>query len=119
MKISANHLKRYKDIGLHLWKTKKPDALLVYIEATDSTSHLFGHLFRNSGLAGELAEQQKRFGGTVEAVGAVGFPGLAPLRFEPFEGRLVGDGRRVRHGVVPFSMCGTVSMVRCLSVIPG
>jgi tetratricopeptide (TPR) repeat protein/predicted AlkP superfamily pyrophosphatase or phosphodiesterase len=58
----------YKDIGLHLWKTRRPDALLVYIEAPDSTSHLFGHLFRNSGLAGELAAQQQRYGGTVEAM---------------------------------------------------
>jgi len=58
----------YRDIGLFLWKDEKPDLLMVYIEGTDSVSHLFGHLFRASGLAGELAEQQRRFGGTVEAV---------------------------------------------------
>ena len=36
----------YRNIGLQLWKKERPDTLLVYIEATDSTSHLFGHLFR-------------------------------------------------------------------------
>ena len=39
---------------------------MVYIEGTDSTSHLFGHLFRAHGLAGELAAQQARFGDAVE-----------------------------------------------------
>jgi len=58
----------YHSIGLHLWQTDRPDALMVYIEATDSTAHLFGHLFRSQGLAGELAAQQARFGGTVEAI---------------------------------------------------
>lgn len=58
----------YRDLGLTLWRDEKPDLLLSYIEATDSTAHLFGHLFRQQGLAGELARQQQRFGGTVEAV---------------------------------------------------
>ena len=26
------------------WKEQHPDVLLTYIEATDSTAHLFGHL---------------------------------------------------------------------------
>lgn len=56
----------YRDVGLHLWREDKPDLGLVYIEGTDSTSHLFGHLFRAEGLGGELAEQQKRFGQAVE-----------------------------------------------------
>jgi predicted AlkP superfamily phosphohydrolase/phosphomutase/Flp pilus assembly protein TadD len=56
----------YERIGLKLWRERKPDLMMVYFEATDSTSHLFGHLFRASGLAGELAEQQKRYGRTVE-----------------------------------------------------
>jgi tetratricopeptide (TPR) repeat protein len=58
----------YRRIGLHLWQKDNPDVLLVYIEAPDSTSHLFGHLFRAQGLAGELAAQQARFGGAVEAM---------------------------------------------------
>lgn len=58
----------YRDIGLELWRSERPDLELLYIEGTDSTSHLFGHLFRAEGLGGELAEQQKRFGGTVEAI---------------------------------------------------
>ena len=33
-------------IGLELWQREHPDVLLVYIEGTDSTAHLFGHLFR-------------------------------------------------------------------------
>jgi tetratricopeptide (TPR) repeat protein len=53
---------------LHLWQQEHPDVLLVYIEATDSTAHLFGHLFRAHGLKGELAAQQARFGGAVEAM---------------------------------------------------
>ncbi len=58
----------YRRIGLDLWRRDDPDVLLVYIEATDSTSHLFGHLFRARGLAGELAAQQAKFGGAVEAM---------------------------------------------------
>lgn len=58
----------YRRIGLHLLARDRPDLLMVYIEGTDSTSHLFGHLFRATGLAGELAEQQRQFGGTVEAI---------------------------------------------------
>jgi tetratricopeptide (TPR) repeat protein len=56
----------YSAIGLRQWKTEKPDTLFVYIEATDSVAHLYGHLFRAKGLGGELAEQQKRFGQAVE-----------------------------------------------------
>jgi tetratricopeptide (TPR) repeat protein len=56
----------YTDIGLHLHETRSSDVLMVYIEGVDSSSHLFGHLFRNEGLGGELAEQHKRFGSTVE-----------------------------------------------------
>ncbi len=56
----------YVKIGLHLWKKQRPDNLLVYVEGLDSTSHLFGHLFRVSGLSGELAEQQRRYGRAVE-----------------------------------------------------
>jgi predicted AlkP superfamily phosphohydrolase/phosphomutase/Flp pilus assembly protein TadD len=58
----------YRSVGLDLWKKEKPDTLLAYFEATDSTAHLFGHLFRVSGLSGELAEQQKRYGKAVEAM---------------------------------------------------
>lgn len=58
----------YRDLGLELWRRDRPDLLMVYIEAVDSLSHLFGHLYRQEGLAGELAEQQRRFGGAVEAV---------------------------------------------------
>jgi tetratricopeptide (TPR) repeat protein len=56
----------YRRVGLHLWARDRPDLMLTYFEATDSTSHLFGHLFRREGLSGELAEQQARFGQTVE-----------------------------------------------------
>lgn len=56
----------YRAIGKHLWRTDKPDVLMVYIEGTDSVSHLFGHLFRAQGLAGELAAQQQRYGRAVE-----------------------------------------------------
>jgi len=59
-------LESYERIGLHLWTEKKPDILMVYIEGTDSTSHLFGHLFRAKGLVGELADQQKKYGRAVE-----------------------------------------------------
>lgn len=58
----------YRDIGLELWRSERPDLAMVYIEGVDSTSHLFGHLVRAEGLVGELAEQQRRFGGTVEAM---------------------------------------------------
>lgn len=56
----------YRAIGRHLWQEQNPDLLMVYIEGTDSTSHLFGHLFRAEGLVGELAEQQRRYGDAVE-----------------------------------------------------
>ena len=56
----------YRRIGLYLWQHERPDVLLVYIEGTDSTAHLFGHLFRAEGLAGELAAQRERYGNAVE-----------------------------------------------------
>jgi predicted AlkP superfamily phosphohydrolase/phosphomutase/tetratricopeptide (TPR) repeat protein len=56
----------YRRIGLHLWRKERPDLLLTYIEGVDSTSHLFGHLFRATGLGGELAVQQRRYGKVVE-----------------------------------------------------
>jgi tetratricopeptide (TPR) repeat protein len=56
----------YAAIGAHLWQSEKPDVLMLYIEGTDSVAHLFGHLFRAQGLAGELAEQQRRYGHAVE-----------------------------------------------------
>lgn len=56
----------YRAIGKYLWRSVQPDLLMVYIEGTDSASHLFGHLFRATDLAGELAEQRSRFGDTVE-----------------------------------------------------
>ena len=56
----------YSAIGLELWRGRNPDLLLVYIEGVDSTSHLFGHLFRSGDFAGELAAQQQRYGQTVE-----------------------------------------------------
>jgi Flp pilus assembly protein TadD len=58
----------YRDIGLRLWRERRPDLELVYIEGTDSVSHLFGHLFRTRDLAGELARQKERYGGSVEAM---------------------------------------------------
>ena len=58
----------YRELGLDLWRQESPDLLMVYFEGVDSTSHLFGHLFRQQSLAGELADQQQRFGGTVEAM---------------------------------------------------
>jgi tetratricopeptide (TPR) repeat protein len=56
----------YREIGLDLWKQRHPDVEFVYIEGVDSTSHLFGHLFRRSDLSGPLAEQGRRFGHAVE-----------------------------------------------------
>jgi tetratricopeptide (TPR) repeat protein len=56
----------HRRIGLHLLERDRPDLLLVYVEMTDSLSHLFGHLFRAQGLAGELAVQQQRYGRAVE-----------------------------------------------------
>ncbi|HLF57228.1 MAG TPA: alkaline phosphatase family protein, partial [Thermoanaerobaculia bacterium] len=58
----------YRRIGLELWRAERPDVALVYFEGTDSVAHLFGHLFRAEGLAGELAEQQRRYGRAVEAM---------------------------------------------------
>jgi predicted AlkP superfamily phosphohydrolase/phosphomutase/Flp pilus assembly protein TadD len=56
----------YSRIGRRLWTRSEPDLLMVYIEAVDSTSHLFGHLFRAGALSGELAAQQRRYGDAVE-----------------------------------------------------
>jgi predicted AlkP superfamily phosphohydrolase/phosphomutase/Flp pilus assembly protein TadD len=56
----------YREIGLQLWKQRRPDVELVYVEGVDSSSHLFGHLFRRSGLSGPLAEQGRRYGRAVE-----------------------------------------------------
>ncbi len=56
----------YSAIGLQLWKQRHPDVLFTYIEGVDSTSHLFGHLFRRSDLSGPLAEQGRRYGRAVE-----------------------------------------------------
>jgi len=56
----------YRDIGLSLWREEVPDLELVYVEGTDSTSHLFGHLFRAQGLGGELEIQRQKFGNAVE-----------------------------------------------------
>jgi tetratricopeptide (TPR) repeat protein len=61
-------MRSYRDLGLELWKSERPDLMLAYFEGTDSTSHLFGHLFRAQGLEGELALQQRRYGRAVEAV---------------------------------------------------
>lgn len=61
-------LRSYRDIGLELWKSEHPELMLAYFEGTDSTAHLFGHLFRAQGLAGELALQQKKYGHAVESV---------------------------------------------------
>jgi len=58
--------KSYRDVGLELLKRERPDLTMVYIEGVDSSSHLFAHLFRVEGLVGELAEQQAKFGRTVE-----------------------------------------------------
>jgi tetratricopeptide (TPR) repeat protein len=56
----------YREIGLQLWKQRRPDVEFVYVEGVDSTSHLFGHLFRRSELSGALAEQGRRYGRAVE-----------------------------------------------------
>ena len=56
----------YSDIGLRLWETDAPDLLMVYIEAVDTVSHLYGHLFRAGVLSGDLEAQRRRFGHTVE-----------------------------------------------------
>jgi tetratricopeptide (TPR) repeat protein len=56
----------YRRVGLHLWRERRPSLLMVYIEGVDSTSHLFGHLFRATDLSGELATQQTKYGRAVE-----------------------------------------------------
>jgi predicted AlkP superfamily phosphohydrolase/phosphomutase/Flp pilus assembly protein TadD len=56
----------YRRIGLARLREDRPDMLLVYVEATDSIAHLFGHVFRARGLAGELLEQQRKYGDAVE-----------------------------------------------------
>ncbi len=55
-------------LSRHLWKTDRPDLLLAYVEATDTISHLFGHLWRVEGLGGRLAADQRRWGAAVDAV---------------------------------------------------
>jgi len=56
----------YAAIGLRLWDEDSPDLLMVYLEAADTTSHLYGHLFRAGEVAGPIEEQRSRFGRTVE-----------------------------------------------------
>jgi tetratricopeptide (TPR) repeat protein len=56
----------YRAIGLRLWDDLDPDVLFVYVEGVDSTSHLFGHLFRRDDLSGPLAAQQARYGRAAE-----------------------------------------------------
>jgi len=58
----------YSRIGKRIWQADRPDLMMVYIEGTDSISHLFGHLFRAGSLAGDLAEQQRRYGHAVEEI---------------------------------------------------
>lgn len=58
----------YSGIGRRIWEDDQPELLMVYIEGTDSVSHLFGHLFRAGNLAGDLAEQQRRYGRAVEEI---------------------------------------------------
>jgi arylsulfatase A-like enzyme len=58
----------YQAVGLHAWRTRAPSLQMVYVEGVDSTSHLFGHLWRVEGLHGALSEQQQRYGRTVEAM---------------------------------------------------
>jgi tetratricopeptide (TPR) repeat protein len=58
----------YSRIGRRIWEVDGPELLMVYIEGTDSVSHLFGHLFRAGDLAGDLAEQQRRYGRAVEEI---------------------------------------------------
>jgi len=58
----------YSRIGRRIWEEDHPELLMVYIEGTDSVSHLFGHLFRAGNLAGDLAEQQRRYGRAVEEI---------------------------------------------------
>jgi predicted AlkP superfamily phosphohydrolase/phosphomutase/Flp pilus assembly protein TadD len=55
-----------RHVALQLWKEDRPRLLMAYVEIVDTASHLFGHVFRARGLSGELAEQQRRFGRTVE-----------------------------------------------------
>ncbi|HUO84337.1 MAG TPA: alkaline phosphatase family protein, partial [Thermoanaerobaculia bacterium] len=62
--LAAAH--SHRDVGLHLWNKLDPDTLMIYVEGVDSTSHLFGHLFRAEGLAGDLAAQQAKYGQAVE-----------------------------------------------------
>lgn len=57
-----------RDVALYLWKKDAPALQVAYIEATDTVSHLYGHLHRAPPLAGRLAGQQQRFGGAVESI---------------------------------------------------
>lgn len=56
----------YRNVGLDLWPRERPDLLMVYLEAVDTVSHLFGHLYRRADLAGDLAAEQKIYGRAVE-----------------------------------------------------
>lgn len=58
----------HRAIAEDLWRRDRPDLLMAYIEGTDSVAHLFGHLFRVGGLAGELAAQQRQYGDAVEGM---------------------------------------------------
>ncbi len=58
----------YRRIGLEIWNTRRPENLMVYFEGADTVSHLFGHLHGRTDLAGELLEQQQRFGRTITAM---------------------------------------------------
>lgn len=57
----------HRRVALKLWNDDRPDALFAYVEEPDTVSHLFGHLFRQPGLVGPLADQAARFGRAVEA----------------------------------------------------
>lgn len=56
----------YESIGHRLWRTERPDLMMLYLEGLDTVSHLYGHLFRAGGLAGELEQQRTRYGAAVE-----------------------------------------------------
>ena len=57
----------YCDAALHAWTQDRPDLLLLYVDLPDTASHLYGHLFGDAPLAGDLARQRAAHGGEVEA----------------------------------------------------
>ena len=65
-KWALSAAKTYESIGERIWSTDRPDLMMLYIEGIDTVSHLYGHLFRATGLSGELKEQQARYGAAVE-----------------------------------------------------